>query len=81
MPILIKKYTVHGFEIFNLEQHEMALVEPMCHIGGHINSLLDELPEHLNKNNKQLLLETTGIYKQQMGLQSTVKVKRDFSIQ
>ena len=52
----------------------------MYDIGEHINNLLNELPEYLNKNDKQLLLETTGIYKQQMGSQSTAKVSTDFSI-
>ena len=65
MPILIRNYPVHVFEILNLEQYEMTLVEPMHDIGGHITNLFDELPEYQNKNDKQLLLETTGIYKQQ----------------
>ena len=53
------------FEIFRFRQYEMTTVEPMHNIGGHITNLFDELPEHLNKNGKQLLLETTEIYKQQ----------------
>ena len=65
VPILIKNYSVHGSEIFNLKQYEMALVEPMLDIEGNITNLFIELPEPLNKNDKQLLLETTGIYKQQ----------------
>ena len=65
VPILIKKYSVHEFEIFNLEQYEMTLVEPILDIEGNITNLFDELPEHLNRNDKQLLLETTGLSKQQ----------------
>lgn len=65
VPILIKNHPVHGFEILNLEQYETALVDPMHDIGGYITNLFDELPGHLNKNDKQLLLKTTGIYKQQ----------------
>ena len=37
----------------------------MDDIGRHITNLFDELPEHLNKNDNQLLLEATGKYKQQ----------------
>ena len=65
VPISIKNYSVHGSEIFNLKQYEMALVEPMLDIEANITNLFIELPEPLNKNDKQLLLETTGIYKQQ----------------
>ena len=43
----------------------MTLVEPVHDTEGHITNLFDELPEHLNKNDKQLLLETTGLSKQQ----------------
>ena len=65
VPILIKNYPVHGLKTLNLEQYEMKLVEPMHDIGGHITNLFHELPKHLKKNGKQLLLETTRIYKQQ----------------
>ena len=65
MPILFKNDFVHGFEIFNLEQCETILVEPMHGIGRHNTNLCDELPEHLNKNDKQLLLQTTWTYKRQ----------------
>ena len=42
----------------------MTLVEPVHDTEGHITNLFDELPEHLNKNDKQLLLETIRPYKQ-----------------
>ena len=65
VPILIKNYHVHGFEVFNLsEQYKMTLVDPMYDIGGDTINLFNELPEHLNKNDRQLLLATTGLYKQ-----------------
>ena len=41
--------------------YEMMLVEPRHDIAGHITNLFDKIREHLNKNDKQLLLETTGI--------------------
>ena len=65
MPILITNYPVHGFEIFNLEQYEITLEEPVHDNEGHITNLSDGLMEHLNKNDKPFLLETTGIYTQQ----------------
>ena len=49
---MCQHYPVHGFEIFNLDQHEMILVEPMPDIEGKITKLFDGLPEHLNKNDK-----------------------------
>ena len=79
VPILIKKYSVHEFEIFNLEQYEMTLVETILDIEGNITNLFDELPEHLNKNDKQLLLETTGLSKQQKEILRNVD-KRKMSL-
>lgn len=43
----------------------MTLVQPMHDTGGHTTNLSGYLPEHLSKKDKHLLLETTGIYKQQ----------------
>ena len=62
VSILIKSYPVDGFEIFYLQQYEMAPVETMFDIGGHIATLVNELLKYLNKNNEQLLLKTEGIY-------------------
>ena len=39
VPILIKNYPVHGFEIFNLKQYKMTLVQPMHDTGGHTTNL------------------------------------------
>ena len=39
----------------------MTLVETMHDSGVHITNLFDRLSEHFNENDKQLLLETTGI--------------------
>ena len=65
VTILIKNYPVHRFEIFNFEQYEMTQVKQMNDAGGHITNLFDEFLENLNKDHKHLLLETTGLYKQQ----------------
>ena len=51
--------------MFNWQQYEMILVEPTHGIRENIDNLFDEFPEHLNKNDNQLLLGTTEIYKQQ----------------
>ena len=72
VPILIKSYPVDGFEIFNLQQYEMAPVEPMCDIGGHTTNLFNELLEQLNKNNKQLLLSIDS-----RNIQITKKILRN----
>ena len=62
VSILIKSYPVDGFEIFKLQQYEMAPAETLFDIGGHIAHLFNELLKHLNKNNEQLLLKAEGIY-------------------
>ena len=76
MPILIKDYLIHGFEIINLEQYDMILVQPMHDIGEHFTNLFDESPEHLSENDKTLLLENTGIYKQQKEILRNVEKRK-----
>ena len=48
VSVLIKSYPVDGFEIFYLQQYEMAPVETMFDIGGHIANLVNELLKYLN---------------------------------
>ena len=61
----MEHYSVHGFEIFNLQQFELTLAEIMHDTERYITNMFDELPEYLGKSDKQLLLETKEIYKQQ----------------
>ena len=61
--MLINNYPFHRFVIFNFEQYENTPAEPMLDTEGHITNLFHELPRHLNKNDKQLLLESQRICK------------------
>ena len=54
----------------------MTLVEAIHDIGWHITNLSDELLKHLSKNDKELLLETTGIIKQQKEISRNVDKRK-----
>lgn len=54
VPILLKNNPKKGIKMLNLERYELALVEPMHDIGGHIDNVFEELPHHLTPEEKSL---------------------------
>ena len=53
VPILLKNKPLSNLSSLNLEKYEIALMEPMHDIGGHINNIFEELPYHLSKQDQK----------------------------
>lgn len=45
-----------------LPEYEMALCEPLHDYSNHVKNLLEEIPSHLPKESKDVLLATTAIF-------------------
>ena len=54
VPILLHHDPIDGITNFNLREYEIAMVEPMHDIGGHITNIIEELPRHLSKDDQEL---------------------------
>ena len=67
VPVLLKNDPLHGLGNLQLSKYEIASLEPMHDIGGHIHNIFDELSYHLNSNDIETfkeVLETTLKQKQ-----------------
>lgn len=53
VPILLKNNPTSDLSSLNLQKYEIAMLEPMHDIGGHITNLFEELPHHLTKADKE----------------------------
>lgn len=54
LPVLLSRNPIQGIVENNLLFYEFSLLEPMHDIGGHIANIFEELPHHLDTEDKKL---------------------------